>query len=187
MSTPKKTKKKPTSTKGNNSVSKVKVVAAPIALTEDEKLHFICWQEMMHALKWLYATPDDVETKQFVLEFLAYYAKVKAAMNLVEEGKTKCSLGTVKDTGRKLTISKRFFDSAQGEADFVVPFYLTYLASKIGASSSGTNRAIIRMFVDSEERVQELEDEIARKDMRIKDLENAVEKCFKKGHKSTRK
>ena len=179
--------KKTNNAKVNNAAGKVKELPAPIALTEDEKLHFICWQEMMHALQWLYDTPDDIETKGFVREFLAYYAKVKAAMNVVEEGKTKCCLGTIKDTGRKLTISKRFFDSAQGEADFVVPFYLTYLASKIGASSSGTNRAIIRMFMDSEERVQELEDEIARKDMRIKDLENAVEKCFKKGHKSTRK
>lgn len=176
--------KKTNNAKVNNAADKVKELPAPIPLTEDEKLHFECWNEMMRSLQWLYATPDDLETKRFISEFLAYYAKIKKAMDVVIEGETKCNLGTIKGTGRKLTICKRFFKDAKGEADFVVPFYMTYLCSKIGSSAMGANNAVVRMFVDSEDRVQELEDEIERKDMRIRDLENAVKKATAEGRRA---
>ena len=157
--------------------NKVKVIAAPVALTDKDLEHYEYWLATAQACEWLVRTPKDKGSKDIVRNFMALYAKIKMAMQAVEEGRVNVCVGKSRFTGNPLVISGEWYDTPEREAAFAMSFFSAYLASVTGVEAlkksieKGNRSNQVLMG-----RIKKLEEDLERRDMRIRDLENAVKK-----------
>lgn len=162
---------------GKNGKSKVAVIAAPVSFTDAELENYEYWLALQSCIPWLYEKPKDNDAKDLLRDFMALYAKVKMAMQAVVPGKVNVSVGKGKTDGRDILLTGGWYDTAQGEADFVVSFFTSYISSVCG--SNALNALADRMEKQMKTyrgRIRKLEEDVKRRDMRIADLENAIKK-----------
>ena len=160
--------------KGNG---KVAVIAAPVSFTDAELEQYEYWLALQSCIPWLYEKPKDKFSKDVLKEFMALYAKIKAAMQAVVPGKVNVSVGKSKIDGQDIVLTGGWYDTAQGEADFAVSFFTSYISSVCG--SNALNALADRMEKQMKIYngcIRMLEDDIERRDKRIADLENAIKK-----------
>lgn len=157
--------------------SKVAVIAAPVSFTDAELEHFEHWLSLRSCLPWLYETPKDEFSRGLLRDFMALYAKIKMAMQAVIPGKVNVSVGKSKIDGRDIVLASGWYDTAQGEADFAVLFFTSYISSVCGSNALNTLADKMEKTINSYKgRIRKLEDDIERRDMRIADLENTIRK-----------
>lgn len=162
---------------GKNGKNKVAVIAAPVSFTDAELEHYEYWLSLQSCIPWLYEEPNDKYSKDLLRDFMALYAKIKMAMQAVVPGKVNVSVGKGRTDGQDLVLTGGWCDTAQGEADFAVSFFTSYISSVCG--SNALNKLADRMenqIKIYKGRIRKLADDIERRDMRIADLENAIKK-----------
>lgn len=113
---------------------KPSIIAAPIAFTEEELRAYQYWCALSDTVGWLTNPPNDKEARQVVMDFMKIYAKIKAAMQAVEEGKKVVCIGRDPDGASDMLITNEWYTNAQGESDFLMSFFLGYMAHRCGSS-----------------------------------------------------
>ena len=156
-----------------NSSKELSVIDAPIPLTKVELLYYDNFIMLENAMKWLIEPPKSLDDRKAVNEFLAMYAKVKTAMQAVEDGKTKVRLGRSPASGCEIVLPQNLVKTPKEETQFVMEFFLAYLAIKAGEGAVGRCKRKIKALQDALDKAGDTEE---RQAMRIQDLENAQKK-----------
>lgn len=152
---------------------KVTVIDAPVSFTDAELEQYEYWLALRSCIPWLYEKPKDKFAKDLLRDFMALYAKIKMAMQAVVPGKINVSVGRGRTDGQDLVLTGGWYDTAQGEADFAISFFMAYIACVCGDNALDRMEKLIKIYHG---RIRKLEDDIERRDMRIADLENAIKK-----------
>lgn len=144
---------------------KVKIVDAPIAFTRREVNYYAFWLMLEGSCNWLCKPPKDKKSKDIIRDFMAYYAKLKVASKKVEKGKTEVKMNKREGCDDEVFLRWNLFTTPEEEALTVIKLFYAYLASRVYSEA----------LAKVEKQMQE---DIDRKDLRIKDLENAVKKSY---------
>ena len=156
---------------------KVTIISAPVSFTDAELENYEYWLALQSCIPWLYEEPKDEFSKDLLRDFMALYAKIKMSMQAVVPGEVNVSVGKSKFNGQDLVLTGRWYDTPQGEADFAVSFFTSYLSSVTGSNALKTLAARMGKPIKIYNgRIRKLEDDIERRDMRIADLEGAIKK-----------
>lgn len=103
------------------------IADAPIALSPSEINEFEIVRAICNTLDWLVKEPSDKRGKELRTKFLALYAKIRAANELVEDGITSVCLGEDSE-GKAHYLSKKVFSSPESECDFIMPMFAAWMA-----------------------------------------------------------
>ena len=161
----------------NKMEGEVEVIAAPVSLTDAELEHFEYWMSIQSCIPWLYEEPNDKFSKDLLRDFMAMYAKIKMAMQAVVPGKVNVSVGKGRADGQDIVLTDGWYDTAQGEADFAVSLFTSYISSVCGSNALNTLADRMEKQIKIYNgRIRKLEEDVERRDMRIADLENAIKK-----------
>ncbi len=162
---------------GKKGKNKVTVIAAPVSFTDAELEQYEYWLALQSCIRWLYEKPKDKYSKDLLMDFMALYAKIKMAMQAVVPGKVNVIVGKGRTDGQDIVLTGGWYDTAQGEADFAVSFFTSYISSVCGSNALNTLADRMEKQIKIYNgRIRKLEEDVERRDMRIADLENAVKK-----------
>ena len=141
-------------------LANARVVDAPIAFTQDEVDFYALATSMFGASRMLFTDVENAEDKAVQREFMAHWAKLRAAYKAVKPNEELVKIG--RDCyGRDWVLSENLVGTADQEADYVVPYFLMWLMRRVLRGDKGAERERLEQGIQEwQGRIKKLQAEL---------------------------